>query len=114
MEHIVSDELFERLTKFAIFISEYSAANPDFKIKIENPNLYQLKVCLTDHNQSNRSCQIKCEDIPTVDVRDMGKEKWVVLPITREHCLDQFVEVSIKCTGGPNVMIGRIVLSKNS
>lgn len=21
-----------------------------FKIKIENPNLYQLKVCLTDHN----------------------------------------------------------------
>ncbi len=35
MEHIVSDELFERLTKFAIFISEYSAANPDFKIKIE-------------------------------------------------------------------------------
>lgn len=47
-------------------------------------------------------------------LRDMGKEKWVVLPITREHCLDQFVEVSIKCTGGPNVMIGRIVLSKNS
>ncbi len=34
MEHIVSDELFERLTRFAGFISEYSASNPDFKTQI--------------------------------------------------------------------------------
>ena len=35
MEHIVSDELFLRLTKFAKFISDYSASNPDFKSSIE-------------------------------------------------------------------------------
>ena len=35
MEHIVSDELFRRITKFAEFIAEYSASHPDFKSKIE-------------------------------------------------------------------------------
>lgn len=35
MEHIVSDELFKKLTKFAEFISEYSIINPKFKIEIE-------------------------------------------------------------------------------
>lgn len=35
MEHIVSDELFSRLNKFAKFISEYSNTHPDFKTKIE-------------------------------------------------------------------------------
>lgn len=35
MEHIVSDELFSRLTKFAEFISEYSINNPEFTKEIE-------------------------------------------------------------------------------
>lgn len=35
MEHIISDELFERITKFSVFIEKYSAENQEFKSMIE-------------------------------------------------------------------------------
>lgn len=83
-----------------------------FRLKIDNPALYEVRICVSDPNSAHRSCVIRCEDIPEVKVADMGKEKWVTLPITREHCLDGNIDITVRSTGGPNVMVSRIAVTR--
>lgn len=82
----------------------------DIKVKVQSPKLLELKLCLSDPNDSGRTGVITCEDMPPVELKKHEAETWVSIPVTRENCLDGELRISIQCKSGPNLMIRKCVI----
>jgi beta-galactosidase len=80
------------------------------EITVKSPRLMELKIRFHDWNNAGRDGVVSCEDKAPVTIGKHADGKWITFPISRENCLDGKIDVEIKTTSGPNLMITQMVL----
>lgn len=81
------------------------------KIDVKYPQLMDLRLYFYDSEKQSRRGTLKCEDMPEVLLRELTKDSCIIIPVTRENCLDGKIVINIECTSGPNLMIDKVILS---